>query len=116
MPPNDTYDADALAALVEGLDSLGLESTALLRAAKPAIRRAIERGATSAAIRQEINRSSGIKLSPGQFLRLLEAPDDDDYGATTQGVFAQALAARNTKSRSSSGPPSARRHDTMPIR
>lgn len=109
MPPNDNYSPDVLAALVKGLDNLGPESTALLYAAKPAIRNAIKRGVTSAAIRQEINRSAGIMLSPEQFHRLLERIEDDGDG-THPGVLSQALAARPNRSPPGSGPPCTRRH------
>lgn len=109
MPPNDNYSPDVLAALVKGLDNLGPESTALLCAAKPAIRNAIKRGVSSAAIRQEINRSAGIMLSAEQFARLLERLDDDDE-VTKQGVLSQALAARASRSPPGSGPPCTRHY------
>lgn len=105
MPPNDIYNADVLAALVKGLDNLGPESTALLSAAKPAIRNAIERGITSAAIRREINRATGIKLSPEQFRRLLDGSDDEDTEGVPQGVFAQAFAGHPKKQASSGSAP-----------
>ena len=97
MPPNETYDPAVLASLMKGLDELGPESTPLLQAAKPAIRRAIERGATSDAIRHEIKRSTGIELSPEQFRRLLMSPDGDENSTAREGVYAQALAARHRK-------------------
>lgn len=109
MPTNDRYSPDVLAALVKGLDKLGPESTALLYAAKPAIRNAIKRGVTSAAIRQEINRSAGIMLSAEQLARLLERLDDDDE-VTKQGALSQALAARPSRSPPGSGPPCPRHH------
>ena len=109
MPPNDNYSSDVLAALVKGLDNLGPESTALLYAAKPAIRNAITRGVTSAAIRQEISRSAGIMLSAEQFARLLERLDEDDEDSK-QGVLSQALAARHNRSPPGSGPPCSRHH------
>lgn len=110
MAPNDTYNPDVLAALVTGLGNLGPESTALLYAAKPAIRNAIERGVTSTAIRQEITRSTGIKLSPEQFRRLLDAPDDEDNEGKAQGVFSLALAAAQSKRASNGAFPPARGH------
>lgn len=77
MPMNDAYDPSLLTALEKGLDQIGPECSALLRAALPAIQRAISRGVSSSAIRRQISRTSGLRLTPEQFHRLLEGADDE---------------------------------------